>query len=208
MEDLRLLPSVDRVMAAPRTERLIQAWGRTRVTQAAREAIEAAREAILAGETGRQWDWPAQIENIIQREQAPSMRVALNLSGVISHTNLGRARLADEAVAAAAMAGGRNVNLEYSLEKGERGERDSLVERLVTRLTGAEAATVVNNNAAAVLLALNTLAQGRQVIVSRGELIEIGGSFRLPEVMEKSGCHLVEVGATNRTHLADYENAI
>jgi L-seryl-tRNA(Ser) seleniumtransferase len=199
---------VDRVLAEPAVETLIGAWGRTRVTQAAREAIDSARAAIRSGETRRGGDWPSRIAAIIERGQTPSMRRVINLSGVISHTNLGRARLADEAVQAAAMAGANNVNLEYSLEKGERGDRDSLVEGLIMRLTGVEAATVVNNNAAAVLLALNTLSMGRRTIVSRGELIEIGGSFRLPEVMEKSGAILAEVGTTNRTHLDDYEKAI
>ncbi|MDH5679402.1 MAG: L-seryl-tRNA(Sec) selenium transferase [Nitrospinota bacterium] len=205
---LRALPSVDSVLADPQVEALAKNWGISCVTSAARAAIETARAAILKGDAPTQWDWPAQIVKLICSDQEPTMRHVVNLSGVVSHTNLGRARLAEEAVVAAASAGASNVNLEYSLKSGGRGERDSLVEELVMRLTGAEAATVVNNNAAAVLLALNTLSFGKRTIVSRGELIEIGGSFRLPEIMEKSGCHLAEVGTTNRTHLADYEKAI
>ncbi|MDH5638328.1 MAG: L-seryl-tRNA(Sec) selenium transferase [Nitrospinota bacterium] len=205
---LRSLPAVDSLLATPKVAALIKSWGRKCITQAARAAIETARAAILKDGVKPPENWPETIVKIIAADQEPAMRHVINLSGVVSHTNLGRARLAEEAVVAAAAAGASNVNLEYSLESGGRGERDTLVESLIMRLTGAEAATVVNNNAAAVLLALNTLSFGRKTIVSRGELIEIGGSFRLPEIMEKSGCHLAEVGTTNRTHLADYGKAI
>ncbi|MDH5509801.1 MAG: L-seryl-tRNA(Sec) selenium transferase [Nitrospinota bacterium] len=205
---LRSLPAVDSLLAMPKVATLVKDWGKKCVTQAARTAIEKARAAILKDGATTPENWPEIIVKVIALDQEPTIRHVINLSGVVSHTNLGRARLAEEAVVAAAAAGASNVNLEYSLENGGRGERDTLVENLIVRLTGAEAATVVNNNAAAVLLALNTLAFGKKTIVSRGELIEIGGSFRLPEIMEKSGCHLAEVGTTNRTHLADYEKAI
>ncbi len=139
---------------------------------------------------------------------APRLRRVINATGVIIHTNLGRSLLADEAVAAVAEAARNYSNLEFDLASGERGSRQSHVEDLICRLTGAEAAIAVNNNAAAVLLVLDTLCKGREVIVSRGELVEIGGSFRIPADIEKSGCGLREVGSTNRTHLADYAEAI
>ncbi len=144
----------------------------------------------------------------IRKEQRPCLRRLINATGVIIHTNLGRSILPDCAMDSIREAGSHYTNLEFDLATGQRGSRYSLVEKLLCQLTGAEAALVVNNNAAAVLLVLETLARGREVIVSRGQLVEIGGSFRIPEVMARSGALLVEVGATNRTHPRDYENGV
>jgi len=153
-------------------------------------------------------EWLCRIQENIVQMQSPNLKRVINGTGVVIHTNLGRAILSQKATQNLFQAGGFYSNLEFNLDTGKRGSRYSLVEDLICDLTGAEAAIVVNNNAAAVLLALDSLASGREVIVSRGQLVEIGGSFRIPDVMAKSGAVLVEVGATNRTHLYDYENAI
>jgi L-seryl-tRNA(Ser) seleniumtransferase len=164
-------------------------------------------EAIPAAQLALETLLPLFAERI-RKEQRPCLRRLINATGVIIHTNLGRSVLPDCAMDSIRTAGSRYSNLEFDLATGQRGSRYSLVEKLLCELTGAEAALVVNNNAAAVLLVLETLARGREVIVSRGQLVEIGGSFRIPEVMARSGALLVEVGATNRTHPRDYENAV
>ncbi len=179
-------------------------------TRAARRATEGLRREILAG---RLRELSAEIVHRVAEESLeevlrPSLRPVLNATGVVVHTNLGRAPLAEEALEAILSVARGYSNLEYRLSEGRRGSRYEHVEGLLRELTGAEAALVVNNNAAAVLITLNTLARGKEVVVSRGELVEIGGSFRMPEVMAWAGCRLREVGTTNRTHLRDYEEAI
>jgi L-seryl-tRNA(Ser) seleniumtransferase len=199
---LRQLPSVDRLLADERLAREPRALALAVV----RSALEHARAAIREGRD------PGDVVELALAELAearkPSLRRVLNATGVIVHTNLGRAPLADEALARVHEIGGGYSNLEYDLDAGERGSRQKHVSGLLGRLTGAEAALVVNNNAAAVLLALAALAEGSEVLVSRGELIEIGDGFRIPEVLARSGARLVEVGTTNRTRAADYERAI
>ncbi len=207
-EQLRELPSVSVILDHMQSE--VAHWGHDAVTSAARAHLEMLRVTIQSGE-------PVVLDlSIIQqtiRDELtnafqPALKSVFNLTGIVLHSNLGRANLADAAIHSMNRVAGSANNLEYDLEKGQRGDRDSHVESLICELTGAEAATVVNNNAAAVLLTLNTLALGKKVPVSRGELVEIGGSFRVPEIMERSGCSLVEIGTTNRTHLKDYASAI
>ncbi|MDL2316699.1 L-seryl-tRNA(Sec) selenium transferase [Desulfovibrio sp. OttesenSCG-928-A18] len=186
---------------------------RTLLRESIEDFLGQCRQAIQQGKPGLEQglalrELMPRIVRHVARVSRPHFRRVLNATGVVIHTNLGRSLLAQEAVQAVAEAARHYSNLEFDLQSGARGSRYSHVEALVCRLTGAEAALVVNNNAAAVLLMLDTLCKGREVIVSRGELVEIGGSFRIPAVMEKSGCVLREVGATNRTHPADYASAI
>lgn len=204
----RQLPGIDALLQQMGSE--VDTWGRDTVTQSLREVLAELRGAI-SNETPSDCSSEAIRRRVIaalNAAHAPSLVPVFNLTGTVLHTNLGRAMLPPEALDAIAIVASSASNLEFDLETGARGDRDSHVEGLICELTGAEAATVVNNNAAAVLLVLNTLALNREVPVSRGELVEIGGSFRIPEVMQRSGCILVETGSTNRTHLKDYRNAI
>ena len=209
--DLASLPSVDAVLT--KASAPLGDYSRAAATDAVRSTIALLREELQSGATVE----PSRLSPLAIAEAArrhldelsrPNLRRVVNATGVVLHTNLGRARLAEEAIEAVAQAARESCNLEYDLNSGARGDRDALVEEHLRALTGAEAATVVNNNAAAVVLALHTLARGREVVVSRGELVEIGGSFRIPDIMESSGAILREVGTTNRTRVADYRAAI
>lgn len=205
-DSLRGLPAVHALAAEVRARGVVAP--EMSLIEAARRAIEAERESLLAGRlAGTRADLMARVESILAGESRPGLEPVVNATGVIVHTGLGRAPLSREAAAAVAEVAGRYAPVELDLESGQRGRRASIVEPLLCRLTGAEAATVVNNNAAATMLALSTLALGRNVIVSRGELVEIGGSFRLPDVIEAGGARLCEVGTTNRTRASDYERA-
>ncbi len=191
---------------------LIDRFGRSATTAALRNELAALRATLGAAKAGA---GDVDVEALVRRVETaliepmrPSLRRVFNLTGTMLHTNLGRALLAREAIEVVVLAASEPSNLEFELTKGRRGERDDHLESWLTRLTGAEAATVVNNNAAALLIVLNTFALRREVPVSRGELIEIGGSFRLPEIMTRAGCRLCEVGTTNRTHLEDFAAAI
>jgi L-seryl-tRNA(Ser) seleniumtransferase len=210
MSRLQDLPSVDRLLSHASMAPLLARFSRELVTRQVRQVLGELRTSLRQG-TAVDLDDTSILARLAQRLEsasAPRLTRVINATGTVLHTNLGRAVLPRAAIDAVTQAAGQTVNLEYDLALGTRGRREHLVERLLLDLTGAEAATVVNNNAAAVLVALNTIANGREVIVSRGELIEIGGAFRIPEIMEKSGAILREVGTTNRTHPDDYERAI
>lgn len=218
-ELLRQIPSVDELLAQPRLAELSKRVDRNLVVEVARAVLGDLR-ARIAGETvstgmaefAALASAPASLEEqisaMVERILARSLQPVINATGVILHTNLGRAPITESVVSEFRRTATQYSNLEYDLEAGARGKRDVHTTALLTRLTGAEAAIVVNNCAAAVLVTLAALARGGEVIVSRGELIEIGDGFRIPEIMEQSGAVLREVGTTNRTHLADYENAI
>lgn len=206
---LRALPSVDEVMKMAAVMDAAERHGRELTVEAVRRALHSAREAARAGDRVADGQAVAEAATAaLEREARPRMRAVFNLTGTVLHTNLGRAALAEAAIEAATIAMRQAIALEFDLDGGRRGERDNLIRDLLIELTGAEDATVVNNNAAAVLLALNTLAKRRDAIVSRGEIIEIGGAFRMPEIMTRAGARLVEVGTTNRTHPRDYEEAL
>jgi len=207
---LREIPQVDEVLQWLAGEQVAPIY---LVKQSVREELDILRQNILSGKKIAKSELSKKklllkIQGRLQVKLEPNFKRVINATGVVIHTNLGRSILPDSARNALVEAGTRYSNLEFDLASGKRGSRYSLVEKLLCELTGAEAGLVVNNNAAAVLLVLDTLAKGREVIVSRGQLVEIGGSFRVPDVMAKSGAKLVEVGATNRTHLKDYEGAI
>ncbi len=206
------IPSLDRLLRRPALEPLLDRHGRTQVTSALRTQLarlrQEARAGTLAATSLNEDSLLAALAATLGRAARPRLQPVFNLTGTVLHTNLGRALLPAEAVRAVAQAMAVPVNLEYDLASGRRGERDALIERQLCELTGAEAATVVNNNAAAVLLILSALAARREVLVSRGELIEIGGSFRIPDIMRQAGVRLLEVGTTNRTHLSDYSQAL
>jgi L-seryl-tRNA(Ser) seleniumtransferase len=208
-QELRSLPSVDRLLQHPQVAVLAERWGHDLTVDATRQVLEATREEIRAGSACPPADVLArQVDQRLQDQLRPTLRPAINATGVIIHTNLGRAPLSAEAREAMDAVAVGYSNLEYDLEGGRRGSRYVHAEALLCRLTGAEAALVVNNNASAVLLILMALARGREVILSRGQLVEIGGGFRIPDVMRQSSATLVEVGTTNRTYLHDYEGAL
>lgn len=211
---LRAIPAVDAILSLPSVAMLLTEHPRALVVEAAREVTATARRLILAA--GPEGELPdldpealaAQVVERVSELTRPHLRPVINATGVVLHTNLGRAPLAEAACTAVGHVARGYCNLEYDLAAGERGSRHAHCERLLKELTGAEAALVVNNNAAAVLLALAALAAGREVVVARGQLVEIGGSFRVPEIMEASGCRLREVGTTNKVYVRDYEAAI
>jgi L-seryl-tRNA(Ser) seleniumtransferase len=214
MEDgrgrLRDLPSVDEVLSRPAVRALENRVGHAAIKAAARQAIAAARQRILSGAEKASGDLVPDQEVLsrAEREAAPRLRRVINATGVVLHTNLGRAPLHPQAVARVAEVASGYSNLELDLETGRRGHRSAAVEPLLCELFGAEAAHVVNNCAGATLLALATLGSGGAAVVSRGELVEIGGGFRVPEILAQSGCRLIEVGTTNRTRLSDYADAL
>ena len=205
----RRLPSVDRVLSEPSVADLVRRWGALTVKQAVQSVQTELRQDAAPPDWAERCDAYAEVVRVrLERQLGRGYAPVFNLTGILVHSNLGRSPLPAQAAEDALQVATRPLALEYDLESGRRGDRERVVSHRLKLLTGAEHATVVNNNAAAVLLVLNTLALRREVPVSRGELIEIGGSFRLPEIMERAGCELREVGTTNRTHAADYEGAV
>jgi L-seryl-tRNA(Ser) seleniumtransferase len=213
---LKALPAVDELLRHPQSQGHLRIHSKELVVESIRRVLERKRQAVLRSANGQEASSvdmsQAHLLSAIQEELAaarrPSLRPVINATGVVLHTNLGRAPLGAGALRNIVDIARGYSNLELDLSTGERGSRYSHVEEILCRISGAESALVVNNNAGAVLLALNSLAEGKEVIVSRGQLVEIGGSFRIPDVMRKSGACLVEVGTTNRTHLEDYARAI
>ncbi|ALV94021.1 MULTISPECIES: L-seryl-tRNA(Sec) selenium transferase [Pantoea] len=204
------LPAIDSLLRDPALQPLIMHSGTAFTTRQLRDMQQEARDHIQQHQMLPDWhaNWPEEAQRRVREQQQSALRPVFNLTGTVLHTNLGRAQLSESAIEAVTASLRQPVTLEYALDDAARGHRDRAVSALLCELTGAEAACIVNNNAAAVLLMLATLAPGREVIVSRGELVEIGGAFRIPDVMRQAGCQLVEVGTTNRTHLKDYRAAI
>ena len=206
------IPSVDRLLNSPFLSEILPNYPRSLVLKAVHQVLEGIRNAIKSGHGFEEPLDLDRVSHLVTEKLAilnqPSLKPLINATGVVVHTNLGRSILPERVLAKFKPLAGGYSNLEYDLQQGERGSRYSHVEGILKELTGAEAGTVVNNNAAAVLVALDTLARGREVVVSRGQLVEIGGSFRIPEVMKRGGARMVEVGTTNKTHLRDYEEAI
>ena len=204
------LPAIDSLLRQPAFQALSDRWGHSQLVALLRQLQQQARDAIQQHQHLPAWcsDWAQHAAQQLQQTHASGLQPVLNLSGTLLHTNLGRAQLAEAAVSAVCRAMRSPVTLEYALDEAQRGHRDRAVADLLCRLTGAEDACIVNNNAAAVLLMLAALAADKEVVVSRGELVEIGGSFRIPDVMTQAGCTLHEVGTTNRTHLKDYRQAV
>jgi len=203
------IPSVDKVLRSSECKQLTEIYGRKRVTASVRLHLAQLREDINGPDSARDIsEVVIGVTNVLTGDPAHELRPVYNLTGTVLHTNLGRSILPKEALEAIVLSAESPSNLEYDLESGNRGDRDSHTEKLICDITGAEAATLVNNNAAAVLLVLNSLALKGEVPVSRGELVEIGGSFRVPDIMSRAGCSLIEIGTTNRTHARDYTNAI
>ncbi len=213
-EQLRKIPQIAKLLRNPRLKILLNSYTKGEILEALRAVTDGIRRRILVPGSAEPFSVPPdeeiidEVERRLKERGLYSLKRVINGTGVVIHTNLGRAPLPEECLSFMVEIARSYSNLEYDLERGERGERYVHVEGILKRITGAEASLPVNNNAAAVLLSLNTLASGREVVVSRGELVEIGGSFRLPDVMRRSGAVLVEVGTTNRTYISDYESAI
>ncbi|UMP94831.1 L-seryl-tRNA(Sec) selenium transferase [Klebsiella pneumoniae] len=204
------LPAIDRLLRDPAFSSLLAQHGHSQVVAQLRQMLDEAREQIRQYQTLPDWshDWPSACAQRLTAGQRSALRPVFNLTGTVLHTNLGRAIQAESAVEAVASAMRAPVTLEYDLDDAGRGHRDRAIADLLCQITGAEDACIVNNNAAAVLLMLAATASGREVVVSRGELVEIGGAFRIPDVMRQAGCQLQEVGTTNRTHAKDYRQAV
>ena len=208
---LRSIPKVDDLLNDPALSQICGESSHFVVTDSIRKVLNELREGILSDEISRVWNDEEILERIksdIKKASLRNLRKVINGTGIILHTNLGRAKLGQKAIEAVVEAAGNYSTLEYDVESGSRGSRYDHVNELIEKLTGAESCLVVNNNAAAVLLILSTMTKGKEVVISRGELVEIGGSFRVPDIMEQSGSVLVEVGTTNKTHISDYERAI